>query len=102
MEELETQVAVLTLLNEPGAFKDSLSKNPSRAIDKIQVRVERYIYLEETQKAMANSGKNHGAQRSSLQREERLRREAQTPRVEKFCNYTPLNVSLTNLYKEVE
>ena len=46
VEELETQAAVLTLLNglRPGAFNDSLSKSLAKTMDKIQLRVERYIY----------------------------------------------------------
>ena len=60
MEELETQAAVLMLLNglQPGAFKDSLSKQPAKTMGEIQVMAERYIYLEEMQRAMANSVKN--------------------------------------------
>ena len=38
-------------------------------MDEIQVRVERYIYLEEIWKAMSNAGKNNGTQRSSPPRE---------------------------------
>ena len=60
VEELETQAAVLTLLNglRPRAFKDSLSKWPVKTMDEIQIRPERYIYLEEMQKATVNSTKN--------------------------------------------
>ena len=49
VEELETQAAVLMLLIElrPGAFKDSLSKRPTKTMDEIQIRVERYIYFKE-------------------------------------------------------
>ena len=46
---------MLTLLNglRPDTFKDLLSKNLARTMDEIQLRAERYIYLEETQKAIA-------------------------------------------------
>ena len=49
VEELETLAAVLTLLNglRPGAFKDSLSKQPVETMDEIQIRTERHIYLNE-------------------------------------------------------
>ena len=47
---LETQVAMLTLLNRLRleAFKDSFFKQPIKTMDEIQVRAKRYIYLEET------------------------------------------------------
>ena len=67
MEELETQAAVLTLLNGlwPRAFKDSLSKWPAKTMDEIQVRAERYIYLEETQRATTSSTKNQAEKKPS-------------------------------------
>ena len=72
VEELETQAAVLTLMNrlQPGAIKDSLSKGPAKTMDEIQVRVERYIYLEETQRATASSTKNQAKKKPGLQYKE--------------------------------
>ena len=56
VEKLETQATVLTLLNglRPRVFKDLLSKHPPKTMDEIQLSTERYIYLEETEKAIAN------------------------------------------------
>ena len=53
---------MLTLLNRlwPGSFKDLLVKWPAKTMNEIQVKAEKYIYLEETQKAIANTGKNQG------------------------------------------
>ena len=67
VEDLNTQVAVLTLLNGlcPESFKDLLSKRPAKIMDEIQMRVKKYIYLEEIQKATVNRGKNQGASKSS-------------------------------------
>ena len=72
MEELETQAAVLTLLNglRLGAFKDLLSKRPAKTMDEIQLRAERYIYLEKIQKAMANSAKSQAEKKPSPQQED--------------------------------
>ena len=104
VEELETQVAVLTPLNglRPGAVKDSLSKRPAKIMDEIHLRAKRYIYVQEMQKATVNSIRNQTEKKSGLQQEDCSRKEARTPRVERFHNYTPFNVSLANLYKEVE
>ena len=65
MEEFETQATALTLLNglRPRAFKDSLSKQPAKTMDEIQLRAKRYIYLEETQKATTNSTKRFATRR---------------------------------------
>ena len=65
------------------------------------VRAEKYIYFEETQRTIANSVKNHGAIRSSWQTEEHPRKESCIPKFEKYRDYTPLIVSLVDLYKEV-
>lgn len=59
--------------------------------------VERYIFLEEIEKATTNPRRSQSKKKSN---EERSRKEACT-RVGRYHEYTPLNVSLTNLYKEV-
>ena len=103
VEELETQGAVFTLLNRlrPGAFKDSLSKRPAKTMDEIQVRAERYIYLEETQKATTNSVKTQAEKKQGPQHGEHPKKEPRAPKVGRFHDYTLLNVSLADLYKEV-
>ena len=91
------------LLNglRPRAFKDSLSKRPAKTVDEIQLRVERYIYLEKTQRATTNSTKNQVEKNPGPQHEKRPKKEPRALRVRRFHYYTPLNVSLANLYKEV-
>ena len=56
IEDLQTQGAVLTLLNRLrlGSFRDSLSKQPTKAMDDIQIRAKKYIYLEKTKKSTAS------------------------------------------------
>ena len=97
---METQAAVLTLLNglRPGAFKDSLSKRPVKAMDEIQVRVERYIYLEETQRVTISLAKNQAEKKPGPQYEECQKKEPKAPRVRRFHDYTPLSVSIADLY----
>ena len=63
--------------------------------------MERYIYLEETQKATTNSRKNQAEKKPGPHHEERQKKEPRAPKVGRFHDYTPLNVSLANLYKEV-
>ena len=70
-------------------------------MDEIQVRVERYIYLEETQRATASLAKNQAEKKSGPQYEERQKKEPKAPRVGRFHDYTPLSVSLADLYREV-
>ena len=60
-----------------------------------------YIYLEETQKAMANLVKKQAKKKPTPQHEERQRKEARAPRVGRYHDYTPFKVSLADLYKEV-
>ena len=103
VEELETQAAVLILLNglRLGAFKDSLSKRPVTTMDEIQVRAEKYIYLKETQRAMVNSAKSQAENNPGLQYEEHQKKEPKASKVGRFHDYTSLSVSLADLYREV-
>ena len=70
-------------------------------MDEIQVRAEKYIYLEETQRATTSLAKNQAEKKPGPQYEERQKKESRTPRVERFHDYTPLSVSLADLYREV-
>ena len=91
MEELETQAVVLTLLKglRPGVFKDSLSKRPVKPMDEIQVRAEKYIYLEETQRATVSSAKNQAKNKSGPQHKECQKKEPKAPRVERVMTILP-------------
>ena len=51
---------------------------------------------------MASSAKNQAEKKSDLQYEERKKKEPRAPRVGRFHDYTPLSVSLADLYREVE
>ena len=76
VEESQTQATVLTLLNglRPWPFKSLLSKHPARTLEEIQMRVEKYIFLEEIEKATTNLGRNQAEEKHASQ-EERSRRE---------------------------
>lgn len=65
------------------------------------MRAEKYIFLKEIEKATVNSGRNHPEKKSNAHSEECPRREARTLRVGRYHKFTPLNVSLANLYREV-
>ena len=63
------------------------------------MRTEKYIFLEETEKAIANSGRNQTEWKNANQ-DERPRKETHL-RAGKYHEYTPLNVSLADLFREV-
>ena len=50
---------------------------------------------------MANSAKSQAEKKPSPQQEDCHKKESKTLRVGKYHDYTPLNVSLADLYKEV-
>ena len=60
VNELQTQAAILTLLNglRPRPFKTSLSKRRAESPEEIQTRVKKYIFMEETEKAITNPGRH--------------------------------------------
>ena len=59
--------------------------------------------MKETQRTTIDAKRNNGVSqvKSSPKEDIRTRKETQTPRVRRYTEYTPLNVSLTDLYKEV-
>ena len=63
--------------------------------------MERYIYLEETQRAKTSSVKNQAEKKPGAQYEERQKKEPRAPRVGRFHHYTPLSMSLADLNREV-
>ena len=58
------------------------------------MRAEKYIFLEETEKATANSRRNQTKKKPNANQEESPRKEVRTLRVEKYHEYTPLNIPL--------
>ena len=66
------------------------------------LRAEKYIQLEEMVVIRADHGRcDREGRRESPRRSERSRKRDKTSRVGRFDNYIPLNVSLTDLYKEI-
>ena len=59
--------------------------------------VEKYMFLKETEKSTTNSGRSQTKKKSN---EKRPRKETHM-RVRRYHEYTPLNVSIIDLYKEV-
>ena len=82
-----------------GPFKTSLSKRPPRSPEEIQIRVEKYIFPEETEKATANPGRHQSDKKTGGQ-DEHSRKDV-CSRAGKYNEYTPLNVSLCELIREL-
>lgn len=64
------------------------------------MRAKKCFFLEETKKATANFGRNHTKKKSNANQEEHMRKETRV-RVGRYHEYTLLDVSLADLYKEV-
>ena len=65
--------------------------------------MEKYIYLEETQRATADAVRSHGTSQVKLspKRDERLQKEPRKLRVCRYSEYASFNEYLADLYKEV-
>ena len=70
-----------------GPFKTSLSKRPPRSPEEIQIRVEKYIFPEETEKATANPGRHQSDKKTGGQ-DEHSRKDVRS-RAGKYSEYTP-------------
>ena len=57
--------------------------------------------MEETQRATASSVKNQAKKKSGPQYKKHQKKELRAPRVGRFHDYTPLSVSLADLYRKV-
>ena len=64
------------------------------------MRAEKYIFLEEPEKATSNSGRHQTEKKPNANPEERSRKKTGVV-VERYHEYTFLNVSLADLYREV-
>ena len=65
------------------------------------MRAEKYILLEATEKATTNLGRDQIKKKTKAHQEEHPRKEARASSVAKYHEYTPFNVLLADLYKEV-
>ena len=63
------------------------------------MRAKKYINMEETTKLKAEEAQQR--KKSSPCRDKRIKKEAPTPRVGRYAEYTPLAVSLSEVYREV-
>ncbi|XP_016199497.1 uncharacterized protein LOC107640494 [Arachis ipaensis] len=105
IQNLPTEVIIMGLVNglKEGPFSQSISKKYPTSLNEIQERAKKYINIEE------NSRLREPPLRSNLpyypsqdkEREPKKKEEQSVEKPRKYHNYTPLRVSLVDVYREI-
>ncbi|XP_016164188.1 uncharacterized protein LOC107606662 [Arachis ipaensis] len=102
-QDLPTEAVIMGLINGllEGPFSQSISKRHSTSLSDIQERVEKYINMEENtrlQEPSWRSGHSHSSKEK--EREPKKKEEVGPERPKRYHSYTPLRVSLVDVYRE--
>ena len=84
-----------------GPFSQSLSKRYPTSLYEVQERAEKYINMEETSQLRDSSRKESTYPLRDRDREQKKKEEPNSDKPRKYHNYTPLRVSLVDIYREV-
>ncbi len=103
IQHLPTEAAIMGLANglKEGPFSQSLSKRYPTSLYEVQERAEKYINMEETSQLRDSSRKESTYPLRDRDREQKKKEEPNSDKPRKYHSYTPLRVSLVDIYREV-
>ncbi|XP_072065654.1 uncharacterized protein [Arachis hypogaea] len=101
IQSLPTEAAVMGLINglREGLFSQSISKKYPTSLDEVQERAEKYINMEENSRL--GEASKFGFTYRDKDKESKKKEDRTGEKIKKYHNYTPLWVSLVDIYKEV-
>ncbi|XP_029144876.1 uncharacterized protein [Arachis hypogaea] len=104
IQDLPTEAVIMGLVNglREGPFSQSISKRHPTSLSDVQERAEKYINMEENAKLLEPSwrlGPPHSAKEK--EREPKKKKEVGPDRPRRYHSYTPLKVSLVDVYREI-
>ncbi|XP_057734546.1 uncharacterized protein LOC130949985 [Arachis stenosperma] len=104
IQDLPTEAVIMGLVNglREGPFSQSISKRHLTSLSDVQERAEKYINMEENVKLREPSwrmGPPHSAKEK--EREPKKKEEVGPNRSRRYHSYTPLKVSLVDVYREI-
>ncbi|XP_015944279.1 uncharacterized protein LOC107469410 [Arachis duranensis] len=104
IQYLPTEAVIIELVNglREGPFSQSISKRHPTSLSDVQERAEKYINMEENARLREPSwrqGPPHSAKEK--EREPKKKEEVSPDRPRRYHSYTPLKVSLGDVYREI-
>ncbi|XP_057723368.1 uncharacterized protein LOC130939266 [Arachis stenosperma] len=104
IQDLSTEAVIIGLVNglREGLFSQSISKRHPTSLSDVQERVEKYINMEKNTRLREPSwrqGPLHSAKEK--EREPKKKEEVGPNRPRRYHSYTPLKVSLVDVYREI-
>ncbi|XP_015962360.1 uncharacterized protein LOC107486329 [Arachis duranensis] len=104
IQDLPTEAVIMGLVNglREGPFSQSISKRHPTSLSDVQERVEKYINIEKNARLQEPSwrqGPPHSAKEK--EREPKKKEEVGLDRPRRYHSYTPLKVSLVDVYREI-
>ncbi|XP_057725405.1 uncharacterized protein LOC130941056 [Arachis stenosperma] len=104
IQDLPTEAVIMGLVNglREGPFSQSISKRHPVSLSDVQERAEKYINMEENAKLRDLSWRP-GPLPSTKEREREAKRKEELglERLRKYHSYTPLKVSIVDVYREI-
>ncbi|XP_057741317.1 uncharacterized protein LOC130959870 [Arachis stenosperma] len=100
---LPTEAAIMGLINglREGPFSHSISKKHLTSLNEVQERAEKYINMEENSRLRDGSKAGSSYPSPDKDKKSRKKEDQSTEKPRKYHNYTPLRVSLVDVYREI-
>ncbi|XP_057719973.1 uncharacterized protein LOC130934410 [Arachis stenosperma] len=103
IQNLPTETAIMGLINglREGPFIHSISKRHPTSLNEVQERAEKYINMEENSRLGETSKSGFSCPPRDKDEKSRKKEDQPTEKPRKYHNYTPLRVSLVDVYREI-
>ncbi|XP_057747487.1 uncharacterized protein LOC130966682 [Arachis stenosperma] len=103
IQNLPTKAAIMSLINglREGPFSHSISKKYPTSLNEVQERAKKYINMEENSRLGETSKARFSYPPRDNDKESRKKEDQPTKKSRKYHNYTPLWVSLVDVYQEI-
>ncbi|XP_057758223.1 uncharacterized protein LOC130978188 [Arachis stenosperma] len=103
IQNLPIEAAIMGLINglRKRPFNHSISKKHPTSLNDVQERTKKYINMEENSRLGETSKTGHSYPPRDKDKESRKKEDQPTEKPRKYHNYTPLRVSLVDVYREI-
>ncbi|XP_057719322.1 uncharacterized protein LOC130933719 [Arachis stenosperma] len=104
IQDLPTEAVIMGLVNglREGPFSQSISKRHPTSLSDVQERAEKYINIEENARLREpNWRPGHSHSSKEKEREPKKKEEVGPERPRRYHSYTPLRVSLVDVYRKI-
>ncbi|XP_015943634.1 uncharacterized protein LOC107468787 [Arachis duranensis] len=104
IQDLPTEAVIMGLVNglREGPFSQSISKRHPTSLSDVQERAEKYINMEENTRLREPSRRpGHSHPSKEKEREPKKKEEVGPKRPRRYHSYTPLQVSLVDIYRKI-